>query len=173
MSSASISLPEETKSFRPVYMGASTAFCIQLFCIDEKHEARQVLIPRSSAMVRNTLGYWWHSISVLQSQWFPNPTTHPNFWRSSFKSTNFWAPFAEIPVLKICLRAIELGCQGQAHLHNSWGSGQSSQCNDVLLPTLWSTLFWGNFGCKLLLPGVFLVARNGKSNSSWLWKKMK
>lgn len=39
-SSASISLPEETSNFRPIYKGAPTAFCIQLFCIDEKHEAR-------------------------------------------------------------------------------------------------------------------------------------
>ncbi|XP_053783332.1 cilia- and flagella-associated protein 61 isoform X5 [Desmodus rotundus] len=42
LSSASISLPEETNYFRPIYMGASSAFCIQLFCIDEKHEARSL-----------------------------------------------------------------------------------------------------------------------------------
>ncbi|XP_007191950.2 cilia- and flagella-associated protein 61 isoform X2 [Balaenoptera acutorostrata] len=42
MSSAAISLPEETSNFRPIYRGASTAFCIQLFCIDEKHEARSL-----------------------------------------------------------------------------------------------------------------------------------
>nr|XP_019568090.1 PREDICTED: cilia- and flagella-associated protein 61 [Rhinolophus sinicus] len=41
-SSASISLPKEIKYFRPIYMGASSAFCIQLFCIDEKHEARSL-----------------------------------------------------------------------------------------------------------------------------------
>ncbi|XP_032460315.1 cilia- and flagella-associated protein 61 [Phocoena sinus] len=41
-SSASISLPEETSNFRPIYKGAPTAFCIQLFCIDEKHEARSL-----------------------------------------------------------------------------------------------------------------------------------
>ncbi|KAB1262420.1 Cilia- and flagella-associated protein 61, partial [Camelus dromedarius] len=44
-SSASVSLPEETGSFRPTYRGASAAFCIQLFCIDEKYEARRVLAP--------------------------------------------------------------------------------------------------------------------------------
>ncbi|KAF6284179.1 cilia and flagella associated protein 61 [Rhinolophus ferrumequinum] len=42
MSSASISLPKEIKYFRPIYMGASSAFCIQLFCIDEKYEARSL-----------------------------------------------------------------------------------------------------------------------------------
>uniref|UniRef100_A0A8D0MCU8 Cilia and flagella associated protein 61 n=1 Tax=Sus scrofa TaxID=9823 RepID=A0A8D0MCU8_PIG len=41
-SSASISLPKETSSFRPIYRGASAAFCIQLFCIDEKYEARSL-----------------------------------------------------------------------------------------------------------------------------------
>ncbi|XP_029774006.1 cilia- and flagella-associated protein 61 isoform X1 [Suricata suricatta] len=35
-------LPEETSSFRPIYKGASTAFCIQLFCIEEKYEARSL-----------------------------------------------------------------------------------------------------------------------------------
>ncbi|XP_057358665.1 cilia- and flagella-associated protein 61 isoform X2 [Manis pentadactyla] len=42
MSLASILLPKETSYFRPVYRGASAAFCIQLFCIDEKHEARSM-----------------------------------------------------------------------------------------------------------------------------------
>ncbi|XP_026973890.1 cilia- and flagella-associated protein 61 [Sagmatias obliquidens] len=41
-SSVSISLPKETSNFRPIYKGASTAFCIQLFCIDEKYEARSL-----------------------------------------------------------------------------------------------------------------------------------
>ncbi|XP_043336494.1 cilia- and flagella-associated protein 61 [Cervus canadensis] len=41
-SSLSLSLPEDTSSFRPVYRGASTAFCIQLFFIDEKYEARSL-----------------------------------------------------------------------------------------------------------------------------------
>ncbi|XP_023481787.1 cilia- and flagella-associated protein 61 isoform X2 [Equus caballus] len=39
---ASISPPEETSHFRPIYRGASAAFCIQLFCIDETHEARSL-----------------------------------------------------------------------------------------------------------------------------------
>ncbi|XP_054580431.1 cilia- and flagella-associated protein 61 isoform X2 [Eptesicus fuscus] len=34
--------PGETTFFRPVYKGASSAFCIQLFCIDEKYEARSL-----------------------------------------------------------------------------------------------------------------------------------
>ncbi|XP_016067517.1 PREDICTED: cilia- and flagella-associated protein 61 [Miniopterus natalensis] len=38
---ASIPVPEDN-FFRPVYMGAPSAFCIQLFCIDEKHEARSL-----------------------------------------------------------------------------------------------------------------------------------
>ncbi|KAM7126260.1 LOW QUALITY PROTEIN: cilia- and flagella-associated protein 61 [Molossus nigricans] len=42
VSPASISLPGETNYFRPIYMGAAAAFCIQLFCIDEKHEARSL-----------------------------------------------------------------------------------------------------------------------------------
>nr|XP_044604765.1 cilia- and flagella-associated protein 61 isoform X2 [Equus asinus] len=42
MSLASISPPEETSHFRPIYRGASAAFCIQLFCIDEMHEARSL-----------------------------------------------------------------------------------------------------------------------------------
>ncbi|XP_072799816.1 cilia- and flagella-associated protein 61 isoform X5 [Vicugna pacos] len=41
-SSASVSLPEETGSFRPTYRGASAAFRIQLFCVDEKYEARSL-----------------------------------------------------------------------------------------------------------------------------------
>lgn len=44
LSLASISMPEETSDFRPIYKGASAAFCIQLFCIEEKYEARQVLV---------------------------------------------------------------------------------------------------------------------------------
>ena len=32
----------EREAFHPVYRGAVNAFCIQLFCIDEKHETRQV-----------------------------------------------------------------------------------------------------------------------------------
>lgn len=31
---------EEKGAFHPVYRGASNAFCIHLFCIDEKHETR-------------------------------------------------------------------------------------------------------------------------------------
>ncbi|XP_073093078.1 cilia- and flagella-associated protein 61 isoform X2 [Manis javanica] len=42
MSLASILLPKEMSYFRPIYRGASAAFCIQLFCIDEKHEARSM-----------------------------------------------------------------------------------------------------------------------------------
>ncbi|XP_010632494.2 cilia- and flagella-associated protein 61 isoform X4 [Fukomys damarensis] len=41
-SSASILLSEEPDYFRPVYRGAPTVFCIQLFCIDEKYEARSL-----------------------------------------------------------------------------------------------------------------------------------
>ncbi|XP_066243088.1 cilia- and flagella-associated protein 61 isoform X1 [Saccopteryx leptura] len=41
VSSSSVSLPVDT-DFRPVYRGASAAFCIQLFCIDEKYEARSL-----------------------------------------------------------------------------------------------------------------------------------
>ncbi|XP_054677587.1 cilia- and flagella-associated protein 61 isoform X1 [Grus americana] len=33
---------EEEDAFRPVYRGASNAFCIRLFCIDEKHETRSL-----------------------------------------------------------------------------------------------------------------------------------
>ncbi|XP_021564545.1 cilia- and flagella-associated protein 61-like [Carlito syrichta] len=40
--SASVLLSEEPSHFRPIYRGASAAFCIQLFCIDEKHEARSL-----------------------------------------------------------------------------------------------------------------------------------
>ncbi|XP_012612815.2 cilia- and flagella-associated protein 61 [Microcebus murinus] len=40
--SASISLLEEHSHFRPIYKGASAAFCIQLFCIDERYEARSL-----------------------------------------------------------------------------------------------------------------------------------
>ncbi|XP_077606300.1 cilia- and flagella-associated protein 61 [Crocuta crocuta] len=42
LSLGSVSLPEESSSFRPIYKGASTAFCIQLFCIEEKYEARSL-----------------------------------------------------------------------------------------------------------------------------------
>ncbi|XP_006163691.1 cilia- and flagella-associated protein 61 [Tupaia chinensis] len=41
-SSASILLPEGYSHFHPTYKGASDAFCIQLFCIDEKYEARSL-----------------------------------------------------------------------------------------------------------------------------------
>ncbi|KAM8774422.1 cilia- and flagella-associated protein 61 [Rhynchonycteris naso] len=40
-SSSSVSLPEDT-DFRPIYRGACAVFCIQLFCIDEKYEARSL-----------------------------------------------------------------------------------------------------------------------------------
>uniref|UniRef100_A0A8C8Z7A0 Cilia and flagella associated protein 61 n=1 Tax=Prolemur simus TaxID=1328070 RepID=A0A8C8Z7A0_PROSS len=40
--SVSISQPEEHSHFRPIYKGASAAFCIQLFCIEEKYEARSL-----------------------------------------------------------------------------------------------------------------------------------
>ncbi|XP_006015481.2 cilia- and flagella-associated protein 61 [Alligator sinensis] len=33
---------DEEDAFHPVYRGAVSAFCIQLFCIDEKHEARSM-----------------------------------------------------------------------------------------------------------------------------------
>ncbi|KAM7117624.1 cilia- and flagella-associated protein 61 [Ciconia maguari] len=33
---------EEKDAFHPVYRGASNAFCIRLFCIDEKHESRSL-----------------------------------------------------------------------------------------------------------------------------------
>uniref|UniRef100_A0A8C3SFM6 Cilia and flagella associated protein 61 n=1 Tax=Chelydra serpentina TaxID=8475 RepID=A0A8C3SFM6_CHESE len=33
---------DERDSFHPVYRGAVTAFCVQLFCIDEKHETRSL-----------------------------------------------------------------------------------------------------------------------------------
>nr|XP_013015209.2 cilia- and flagella-associated protein 61 [Cavia porcellus] len=39
---ASILLPEEPGRFRPVYRGDASVFCIQLFCIDEKYEARSL-----------------------------------------------------------------------------------------------------------------------------------
>ncbi|XP_037599020.1 cilia- and flagella-associated protein 61 isoform X3 [Cebus imitator] len=39
---ASLLRPEEPVHFRPIYRGASAAFCIQLFCIDEKYEARSL-----------------------------------------------------------------------------------------------------------------------------------
>nr|XP_034957877.1 cilia- and flagella-associated protein 61 [Zootoca vivipara] len=35
-------LTVETESFRPIYKGEVNAFCIQLFCIDEKHETRSL-----------------------------------------------------------------------------------------------------------------------------------
>ncbi|XP_060253491.1 cilia- and flagella-associated protein 61 [Ovis aries] len=41
-SSLSLSLAEDASSFRPIYKGTSTAFCIQLFFIDEKYEARSL-----------------------------------------------------------------------------------------------------------------------------------
>ncbi|XP_076970921.1 cilia- and flagella-associated protein 61 isoform X8 [Tamandua tetradactyla] len=40
--SVSILLPEEKGDFRPSYRGTPAAFCIQLFCIDEKYEARSL-----------------------------------------------------------------------------------------------------------------------------------
>uniref|UniRef100_A0A8D2AHM7 Cilia and flagella associated protein 61 n=1 Tax=Sciurus vulgaris TaxID=55149 RepID=A0A8D2AHM7_SCIVU len=41
-SSTSVSLREEPSYFHPIYAGESDAFCIQLFCIDEKYEARSL-----------------------------------------------------------------------------------------------------------------------------------
>ncbi|KAM4842160.1 cilia- and flagella-associated protein 61 isoform 2-T3 [Thomomys bottae] len=35
-------LPDDLSQFRPIYKGASAVFCIQLFCIDEKYEARSL-----------------------------------------------------------------------------------------------------------------------------------
>ncbi|CAK6447385.1 unnamed protein product [Pipistrellus nathusii] len=40
--SVASSQPGDTTPFRPIYRGASSAFCIQLFCIDEKYEARSL-----------------------------------------------------------------------------------------------------------------------------------
>ncbi|XP_072490657.1 cilia- and flagella-associated protein 61 isoform X2 [Notamacropus eugenii] len=37
-----VSLAIDDEDFRPVYKGASSAFCIQLFCIDEKYETRSL-----------------------------------------------------------------------------------------------------------------------------------
>ncbi|XP_074065449.1 cilia- and flagella-associated protein 61 isoform X2 [Macrotis lagotis] len=37
-----VSLTIDDEDFRPVYRGASSAFCIQLFCIDEKYETRSL-----------------------------------------------------------------------------------------------------------------------------------
>lgn len=51
---ASILLPEEPGRFRPVYRGDASVFCIQLFCIDEKYEARQVLVSSRSVRVKIT-----------------------------------------------------------------------------------------------------------------------
>ncbi|XP_060042095.1 cilia- and flagella-associated protein 61 [Erinaceus europaeus] len=42
LSSVSIVLTEKVNYFRPIYKGASSVFCIQLFCIDEQHEARSL-----------------------------------------------------------------------------------------------------------------------------------
>uniref|UniRef100_A0A4X2K6V2 Cilia- and flagella-associated protein 61 N-terminal domain-containing protein n=1 Tax=Vombatus ursinus TaxID=29139 RepID=A0A4X2K6V2_VOMUR len=39
---ASFFLAIDDEDFRPVYKGASSAFCIQLFCIDEKYETRSL-----------------------------------------------------------------------------------------------------------------------------------
>ncbi|XP_075384094.1 cilia- and flagella-associated protein 61 [Tenrec ecaudatus] len=41
-SSESVGPHKDMSNFRPIYRGAPTAFCIQLFCIDEKHEARSL-----------------------------------------------------------------------------------------------------------------------------------
>ncbi|XP_068088540.1 cilia- and flagella-associated protein 61 isoform X2 [Hyperolius riggenbachi] len=35
-------ITEENQPFHPVYRGEASAFCIQLFCIDEKHETRSL-----------------------------------------------------------------------------------------------------------------------------------
>ncbi|KAM6208188.1 cilia- and flagella-associated protein 61 [Sarcoramphus papa] len=40
--SATLLETEEKGAFHPVYRGASNAFCIRLFCIDEKHETRSL-----------------------------------------------------------------------------------------------------------------------------------
>uniref|UniRef100_A0A8B9MTC0 Cilia and flagella associated protein 61 n=1 Tax=Accipiter nisus TaxID=211598 RepID=A0A8B9MTC0_9AVES len=40
--SATLLQTEEKGAFHPVYRGASNAFCIRLFCIDEKHETRSL-----------------------------------------------------------------------------------------------------------------------------------
>ncbi|ERE71885.1 Acyl-CoA N-acyltransferase containing protein [Cricetulus griseus] len=60
LSSSESSLPsflfsEEPSLFRPIYLGESAAFCIQLFCIDEKYEARQVPIS-NFVCAKNFLG---------------------------------------------------------------------------------------------------------------------
>jgi hypothetical protein len=48
--SSSLLLSVESSHFRPLYLGDPIAFCIQLFCIDERYEARQVLISNVSLL---------------------------------------------------------------------------------------------------------------------------
>ncbi|XP_068931588.1 cilia- and flagella-associated protein 61 [Petaurus breviceps papuanus] len=42
LKTSKISLTIDDEDFHPVYKGASSAFCIQLFCIDEKYETRSL-----------------------------------------------------------------------------------------------------------------------------------
>uniref|UniRef100_A0A8B9Q937 Cilia and flagella associated protein 61 n=1 Tax=Apteryx owenii TaxID=8824 RepID=A0A8B9Q937_APTOW len=63
---------EEEDAFRPVYRGASNAFCIRLFCIDEKHETRQVW--RNSYCFPNLINNFMLSLDLLHYvfQLFPD-----------------------------------------------------------------------------------------------------
>ncbi|ELV12996.1 hypothetical protein TREES_T100008128 [Tupaia chinensis] len=68
-SSASILLPEGYSHFHPTYKGASDAFCIQLFCIDEKYEARQnfvKMVPFNNCTLEQDL-YVFHRAGLLKS----------------------------------------------------------------------------------------------------------
>ena len=99
MSSAAISLPEETSNFRPIYRGASTAFCIQLFCIDEKHEARQVLVPSASAAQRPSPGLGGPTLESCRARGF-QAWLHLLISGGVFKNHRFLSPTSRLQPIK-------------------------------------------------------------------------
>lgn len=100
-SSLSLSLAEDASSFRPIYKGTSTAFCIQLFFIDEKYEARQVPIPSLSAMERASPGLAGpilssHRVRGFQA-WLPILISGEFFFKLQIPRPHFQTLAHEIP----------------------------------------------------------------------------
>ncbi|EPY73302.1 hypothetical protein CB1_016594009 [Camelus ferus] len=153
-SSASVSLPEETGSFRPTYRGASAAFCIQLFCIDEKYEARRVLAP--ACLPRETAcGVTLAELVV--------PSLPPSHIWGVFLKPQIPGPHSQ------GLQSTKSGSGPQDWAAQIWKAIPYSPCSPVRKAIPYSPCspelaFGGDFGLRVLLVWSLLVASSGNSS---------